>query len=103
MWPRSQGTDLITPGAFGYRQLINIAKEIGGIGYPLTYVGAFTGVRRNEALSLQVSDVEWFAHEIHVRHAISKQRSSDGAHKWEWQVGPPSPGNQSAASGLRKV
>jgi integrase len=69
--------------------LINIAKEIGGIGYPLTYVGAFTGVRRNEALSLQLSDVEWFAHEIHVRHAISKQRSRDGAHKWEWQVGPP--------------
>jgi integrase len=69
--------------------LINIAKEIGGIGYPLTYVGAFTGVRRNEALSLQLSDVEWFANEIHVRHAISKQRNRDGAHKWEWQVGPP--------------
>jgi integrase len=87
--PPLETRQVIPPSPEQVWMLINVAKEIGGIGYPLTYVGAFTGVRRNEALSLQLSDVEWFEHEIHVRHAISKQRSRDGAHKWEWHVGPP--------------
>jgi integrase len=69
--------------------LINAAKELGGIGYPLTYIGAFTGVRRNEALGLRFEDVEWFGNEVNIRHAISKRRGRDGAHKWEWYVGPP--------------
>jgi integrase len=69
--------------------LINAAKELGGLGYPLTYLGAFTGLRRNEALGLRFDDIEWFANEINVRHAISKRRGTDGAHKWEWHVGPP--------------
>jgi integrase len=68
--------------------LINAAKELGGLGYPLTYIGAFTGLRRNEALSLQFKDIEWFANEINIQHAISKRRGRDGAHKWEWHVGP---------------
>jgi integrase len=69
--------------------LINAAKEVGGLGYPLTYLGAFTGPRRNEALALRFNDIEWFTNEINVRHAISKRRGRDGAHKWEWHVGPP--------------
>ena len=69
--------------------LIHVAKEIGGLGYPLTYLGAFTGVRRNEALAMRFDDIDWFAHEIRLRHAISKRRGRDGAHKWEWYVGPP--------------
>jgi integrase len=40
-------------------------------------------------LALRFADIEWFAHELRVRHAISKQRSRDGAHKWEWRLGPP--------------
>jgi integrase len=54
----------------------------------VTYL-AFTGLRRNEALALQFCDIEWFSNEIHVRHAIAKRRGKDGAHKWEWHVGPP--------------
>jgi integrase len=69
--------------------LINAAKELGGIGYPITYVGAFCGVRRNEALGLRFSDLLWFDNEVFVRHAISKRRGQDGAHKWEWWLGPP--------------
>jgi integrase len=55
----------------------------------MTYLGAFTGVRRNETLALQFPDIEWFGHEVNVRHAISKRRGRDGAHKWEWHLGPP--------------
>ncbi len=69
--------------------LINTAKQIGGLAYPLTYLGAFTGVRRNEALALRFDDIEWFANEVSVRHAISKRRRKDGGHKWEWHVGAP--------------
>ena len=69
--------------------MINAAKELGGIGYPITYVGAFCGVRRNEALGLRFSDLLWFDNEVFVRHAISKRRGQDGAHKWEWWLGPP--------------
>jgi len=61
--------------------LINAAKDLGGVGYPITYVGAFCGVRRNEALGLRFSDLLWFDNEVFVRHAISKRRGQDGAHK----------------------
>jgi integrase len=69
--------------------LINAAKRIGGIGYPISYIGAFCGVRRNEALGLRFTDIRWFDHEVRINHAISKRRGSDGAHKWEWWLGPP--------------
>ena len=69
--------------------LIGAAKELGGLSYALAYTGAFTGVRRNEALGLRFNDIEWFGNEVNVRHAISKRRGTDGAHKWEWHVGPP--------------
>jgi integrase len=69
--------------------LIGVAKQLGGLGCALTYMGAFTGVRRNEALGLRFNDIEWFGNEVNVRHAISKRRGTDGAHKWKWHVGPP--------------
>jgi integrase len=78
------------------------AKELGGLGYTLAYMGAFTGVRRNEALGLRFNDIEWFGNEVNVRHAISKRRGTDGAHKWEWQ-GRRSHGNRYAASLRRKA
>jgi len=36
--------------------LIGAAKKLGGLGYTLAYIGAFTGVRRNEALALRFND-----------------------------------------------
>jgi integrase len=78
--------------------LVEASKEIGGIGYPITYVGAFCGPRRNEALALRFPDIEWFTHELRVRHAISKQRSRDGVHKWEWHLGDPK-----SAKSIRRI
>jgi len=37
--------------------LIKTAKEIGGAGYPITYLGAFCGMRRSEVLGLRFLDV----------------------------------------------
>jgi len=69
--------------------LIKAAKEIGGAGYPITYLGAFCGMRRSEVLGLRFLDVRWFDNEIRIQHAIAKRRSQDGIHKWEWSLGPP--------------
>jgi integrase len=63
--------------------LIGAAKELGGLGYALAYTGAFTGVRRNEALALRFNDIEWFGNEVNVRHAISKRRGTE----WRAQMG----------------
>jgi integrase len=87
--PALESRQIAPPNPEQVWALINAAKDLGGLGYPLTYIGAFTGLRRNEALALRFSDIEWFSNEIHVRHAISKRRGRDGAHKWEWHVGPP--------------
>jgi integrase len=69
--------------------LIKAAKEIGGVGYPITYLGAFCGMRRSEALGLRFLDVRWFDNEIRIQYAVSKRRCQDGIHKWEWYLGPP--------------
>jgi len=69
--------------------LIDAAKAIGGAGYPITYLGAFCGMRRNEILALRFEDVRWFENEIRIHHAVTKRRSKDGVHKWEWYLGPP--------------
>ncbi len=87
--PPLETRQIIPPTPEQVWNLINAAKEIGGVGYPITYLGAFTGGRRNEVLGLQLADVEWFGHEVRIRHAISKRRGRDGAHKWEWWLGPP--------------
>ena len=69
--------------------LINAAKEIGGVGYPITYLRAFCGMRRSEALGLRFADIRWFDSEIRIQYAISKRHCQDGVHKWEWYLGPP--------------
>lgn len=69
--------------------LIGAAREIGGTGYPAAFLGAHTGVRRNELLALRFDDIDWFAKELCVRRAISKAKGTDGAHKWQWVLFEP--------------
>src|SRR5579862_6514840 len=68
---------------------IKAAKEIGGGGYPITYLGAFCGLRRSEVLGLRFLDVRWFDNEIRIQYTVSKRRCRDGVHKREWYLGPP--------------
>jgi integrase len=86
--PPFDSLEIVAPTPEQAWTLINSAKAIGGIGYPATYIGAFTGFRRNEALGLRLCDVRWFNNELRVEHAISKRRGTDGSHKWEWYLGP---------------
>jgi integrase len=86
--PPLESREIVRPTPEQVWTLINAAREIGGIGYPLTYIDAFTGLRRGEILAVQPKAIEWFSNEINVQFAISKRRGRDGAHKWEWHLGP---------------
>src|SRR5262249_20233208 len=70
-------------------ELIEAAREIGGVGYPITYLGAFCGLRRAEILGLRFTSIRWFGNEIRVQYALSKRRAQDGIHKWERYLGAP--------------
>src|SRR5713101_8454836 len=87
--PPLESRQVIPPAPEQVWTLINAAKKLGGVGHPLTYIGAFTGLRRNEALSLKFTDILWFDNETFVRSAISKQKGRDGAHKCLWNLRPP--------------
>ncbi|HEY2122045.1 MAG TPA: hypothetical protein VGH07_00490 [Chthoniobacterales bacterium] len=45
---------IVPPTPSETRALIKAAKEIGGVGYPITYLGAFCGMRRSEVLGLKI-------------------------------------------------
>lgn len=81
-----------------FERNIRAAKEIGGVGYPITYLGAFCGMRRSEALGLRFLAVRWLDKEVRVQCSISKRLCQDGVHKWEWYLGPRRRANRSAAS-----
>ncbi len=87
--PALETKEVTTPSPEQVWKLIDAAREIGGPSYGLTFLGAFTGLGRNEALAVQFADVDWFNSELRVRHAISKRKATDGVHKWEWRLGPP--------------
>jgi integrase len=87
--PALETREIIPPSPEQVWKLIDAAREIDGTSHGLTFIGAFTGLRRNEALALQFADVDWFNSELRVRHAISKRKGTDGAHKWQWWLGPP--------------
>jgi integrase len=87
--PRLESNEIIPPTPEQVWGLIDAAQEIGGVGYGLTFIGALTGMRRNEVLAVRFSDVDWFNSELRVKTAVSKRRATDGAHKWEWVLGQP--------------
>ena len=87
--PPLQTRQIVPPTPEQTWALIDAAKEIGGVGYPITYLGAFCGMRRSEVLGLRFPAVRWFDNEVHVQCAISKRLCQDGVHKWEWYLGPP--------------
>jgi integrase len=87
--PPLEYRQIVPPAPEQVWKLINAAREIGGVGYPIMYLGAFCGLRRAEVLALRFFSVRWFDNEIRVQYALSKRRSQDGIHKWEWYLGPP--------------
>jgi integrase len=87
--PPLEYRQIVPPSAEQVWTLIKAAKEIGGVGYPIVYLGAFCGLRRAEVLGLRFNSIRWFDNEIRVQYALSKRRSQDGIHKWEWYLGPP--------------
>jgi len=70
-------------------KLIDAAADLGELGHALVYMDAFTGLRRNEILALEFTDIDWFTREVSVSKAISKRPARDGVHKWEWAIGSP--------------
>jgi integrase len=87
--PPLEHRQIIPPTPEQVWKIIEAAKNIGGVGYPITYLAAFCGLRRAEVLGLRFISIRWFDNEIRVDRAISKRRSQDGVHKWEWYLGPP--------------
>ena len=69
--------------------LIDTAEELGGPGCDIIFLDAFTGLRRNEILAFQYTDVDWTNKELIINKAVSKTKVSDGVRKWEWQIGQP--------------
>jgi integrase len=87
--PPQEYRQIVPPTAEHVWKLIDAARETGGAGYPITYLGAFCGLRRAEVLGLRFISIRWFDNEIRVQYALSKRRAQDGIHKWEWYLGPP--------------
>ena len=70
-------------------KLIDAAATRGELGHAMVYMDAFTGLRRNEILALEFTDIDWFSKEVSVTKAISKTAARDGVHKWQWEIGSP--------------
>jgi integrase len=87
--PSRHAKPIVPPSKEQVWQLIDTAAELGKLGHALVYMDAFTGLRRNEILALEFSDIDWFTREVSVNKAISKRPAQDGVHKWEWVIGPP--------------
>jgi integrase len=87
--PAMDQKQIVPPTREEVWKLVDAAEELGGIGRDMVFVDAFTGLRRNEILALQYTDIDWTNKEVVINKAVSKTKVSDGVRKWEWQVGPP--------------
>ena len=87
--PTKDQRQIVPPTPDEVWKLVDAGEEIGGQGRDMIFVDAFTGLRRNEILELQYTDVDWTNKELVVNKAVSKTKVSDGVQKWEWRIGPP--------------
>jgi integrase len=87
--PANDTSPIVPPTEEQVWKLIDAAREIGGTEYAAVYIGAFTGLRRNELLAARFTDVDWFTKEIRIERAVSKAKATDDVHKWAWVIGPP--------------
>jgi integrase len=86
----SRHTKSITPPSVEQVwQLVDAAAMLGELSHAVVYPDAFTGLRRNEILALEFTDIDWFSKEVSVTKAISKRAANDGVHKWQWEIGSP--------------
>ena len=69
----------------------------------MIFVDAFTGLRQNEILALQYTDVDWTNKELVIYKAVSKTKVSDGVRKWEWQIGSTKSRNRTVGWELREA
>jgi integrase len=81
--------EVIPPTPKQVWHLIEVARGISVREHGMTFLGAHTGVRRNELLALRFDDIDWFAKQLRIRRAISKAKGDDGAHKWQWILHEP--------------
>lgn len=79
-------------------KLIDAAEELGEPHRALVYLDAHTGLRRNEILALQFTDVDWKTQELVIQKAVSKQAAEDEVRKWLWTIGSPK-----SAKSVRRV
>src|SRR5439155_7168178 len=86
--PSKEARIIVPPTKEQVWQLIDAAKESGGLAYTAVFLDAFTGLRRGELLALQYRDVDWLNKEICVQRAVSKDAADDDVHKWLWKIGP---------------
>ena len=87
--PTKDQKQVVPPTPQEVWKLVDAGEEIGGPGRDMIFVDAFTGLRRNEILALQYSDIDWTNKELVINKAVSKTKVSDGVRKWEWRIGPP--------------
>jgi integrase len=87
--PSRHSKPIVPPSIEQVWKLIDAAVELGELGHAIVCTDAFTGLRRNEILALEFTDIDWFTREVSVSKAISKRPARDGVHKWEWVIGPP--------------
>jgi hypothetical protein len=77
---------IVPPAAEQVWKLIDTAREIGGFVYPITYLGAFCGLRRAEVHGLRFVGVRWFDNHVRVQYASPEVLKLDPI--WTLRLGP---------------
>jgi integrase len=87
--PTRDQRQIVPPTRDEVWKLVDAGEELGGPGHDIIFVDAFTGLRRNEILAFEYTDIDWANKELVINKAVSKTKAPDGVRKWAWQIGPP--------------